>query len=246
MLEGLHAAASGMIAQQQRMDALSSDIANVNTTGYKHLTTTFRDLAYSGVGMGGAQGIMAGAGAAADPAGRSFAQGALRITDQPLDIAIQGDGFLQVALPSGRTGLTRDGSLRVDTRGRLVTSTGALLQPPITLPRGVAPQDLAIAADGTLSAKGKPIGRLTLVTVEAPDKLRDAGNSTFETTPESGPPRAAGTDTTVVQGALEASNVDLGDAMVDLIGAQRAFQMASQAVRTQDQMLQIANQVKSQ
>jgi flagellar basal-body rod protein FlgG len=245
MLEGLRAAASGMIAQQQRMDALSSDIANVSTTGYKHQRTSFRDLASSEVGMGAAAGIAAGAGAAADPAGRGFGQGAMRITDEPLDVAIEGDGFLQVKLADGSTALTRDGSLHVDARGRLTTSTGALLQPPVTLPRGVSPQELKINPDGTLVAQGRPMGRLTLVGVASPGKLADAGDSTFKTTAASGPPRAAGTGTTVTQGALEASNVDLGDAMVDLIGAQRGFQMASQAVRTQDQMLQIANGLKS-
>ncbi|MGH2899889.1 MAG: flagellar hook-basal body complex protein, partial [Solirubrobacteraceae bacterium] len=97
---------------------------------------------------------------------------------------------------------------------------------------------------GTLAAQGKPLGRLTLVTVASPHELQDAGDGLYTTTAASGPARAAGRDTTVAQGALEASNVDLGDAMVELMAAQRGFQMASQAVRTQDQMLSIANQIK--
>jgi flagellar basal-body rod protein FlgG len=245
VLEGLKAAATGMTAQQQRMDVLSNDIANVNTTGYKHQRVAFGDLVASAPGAGAAQTVAAGAGVAVGAAGRGTGQGVLRTTDQPLDVAIQGDGYLQVKLADGRVGLTRDGSLHVDARGRLMTSSGALLQPPVTLPRGVSAKEVTIQSDGTLHAQGKPIGRMALVNVVAPSKLDDAGNGVATTNAQSGPPRVAGTDTKLVQGALEASNVDIADAMVDLMDAQRSFQMASQAVRTQDQMLQIANGLKS-
>lgn len=244
MLEGLRAAATGMTAQQRRMDALSNDIANVNTSGYKHERTSFRDLVASQTGLGGAAGVSAGAGAAAESIGRGWGQGALQSTGQPLDVAIQGDGFLQVKLPDGRTALTRDGALQVDARGRLATSDGALVQPPVTLPAGMSPDELAIASDGTLFAQGKPLGRLMIVTVAAPHQLDDAGDGRYTTNAASGVVRAAGTGTTISQGALEMSNVDLGDAMVDMMAAQRGFQMASQAVRTQDQMLSIANGIK--
>lgn len=244
MLEGLRAAATGMTAQQRRMDALSNDIANVNTSGYKHERTSFRDLVASQTGLGGAAGVSAGAGAAAESIGRGWGQGALQATGEPLDVAIQGDGFLQVVLPDGRTALTRSGALQVDVRGRLASSDGALVRPPVTLPAGMSPDDLTIASDGTLFAQGKPLGRLTIVTVAAPHQLDDAGDGRYTTNAASGGARAAGPRTTVAQGALEMSNVDLGDAMVDLMAAQRGFQMASQAVRTQDQMLSIANGVK--
>lgn len=244
MLEGLRAAATGMIAQQRRMDALSNDIANVNTVGYKHERTSFRELVSGPPGLGASQDVETGAGAAAGSAGRGWGQGALQSTGQPLDVAIEGDGFLQVRLPDGRTALTRSGALQVDARGRLTTASGALLQPPITLPTGVSAHELAIAPDGTLNAQGRPLGRMTLVTVAAPHQLDDVGDGMYTTNAGSGPPRVAGTATRVVQGALEMSNVDLGDAMVDLISSQRGFQMASQAVRTQDQMLSIANQIK--
>jgi flagellar basal-body rod protein FlgG len=245
MLEGLKAAATGMTAQQQRMDAISNDIANVNTTGYKHQRVAFSDLVSSAPGAGAAQGVGAGAGVSVGSAGRSTGQGALLTTDQPLDVAIQGEGFLQVKLPDGRTGMTRDGSLHVDSRGRLTTSSGALLQPPVTLPAGVAPKEIKIQPDGTLEAQGKPFARIALVNVVAPAKLDDAGNGVHTANAQSGPPRVAGTDTKLVQGALEGSNVDIADAMVDLMDSQRSFQMASQAVRTQDQMLQIANGLKA-
>ncbi len=244
MLEGLRAAATGMTAQQRRMDALSNDIANVNTTGYKHERTSFRDLVASQTGLGGAAGVSAGAGAAAESIGRGWGQGALQSTGQPLDVAIQGDGFLQVKLPDGRSALTRDGALQVDARGRLATSDGALLAPPVTLPQGMSPDELTIASDGTLFAQGKPLGRLTVVTVAAPHQLDEAGDGRYTTNAASGAVRAAATGTMITQGALEMSNVDLGDAMVDMMAAQRGFQMASQAVRTQDQMLSIANGIK--
>jgi flagellar basal-body rod protein FlgG len=244
MLEGLKAAATGMTAQQQRMDALSNDIANVNTTGYKHERVAFGDLVSSAPGRGGAAGVRAGAGVVADSAGRGTVQGALRRTDEPLDVAITGDGYLQVKLPDGRTGLTRDGALHADARGRLTTSSGALLQPPITLPEGVTASELTINPDGTLLRGETPIGRMALVSVAAPSQLDDAGNGVYTTNAGSGPPRVAGTETQLVQGALEASNVDIADAMVDLMDAQRSFQMASQAIHTQDQMLSIANGLK--
>jgi flagellar basal-body rod protein FlgG len=244
VLEGLRAAASGMTAQQRRMDALSNDIANVNTTGYKHERTSFRDLVASRPGLGGADAIGAGAGAAAESAGRGWGQGVLQATGQPLDVAIQGNGFLQVTLADGRTALTRNGSLQVDAEGRVATSDGSLLQPPVTVPAGTSPNDLAVAPDGTLTAQGRTIGSLALVTVAAPHELDAAGDGTYTTNAASGAAVAAGADTTLSQGFLEASNVDLGDAMVDLMAAQRSFQMASQAVHTQDQMLSIANGLK--
>ena len=244
MLEGLRAAATGMTAQQERMDALSNDIANVNTNGYKHERVAFGDLVSSSPGRGGAAAVRAGAGVAAEWTGRGQLQGSLRRTDEPLDVAIEGDGFLQIRLADGRTGLTRDGALRIDARGRLTTASGALLQPPVTLPEGMAPKDLKISPDGTLMRDDTPIGRMTLVNVAAPTQLDDAGDGVFTTNAASGPPRVAGTGTQLVQGALESSNVDVADAMVDLMDAQRSFQMASQAVKTQDQMLSIANGLK--
>jgi flagellar basal-body rod protein FlgG len=244
VLEGLKAAATGMTAQQQRMDALSNDIANVNTTGYKHERVAFGDLVSSSPGRGGAQAVRAGAGVAAESIGRGQLQGVLQRTEQPLDVAIVGDGYLQIKLPDGRTGLTRDGALHADARGRLTTASGALLQPPVTLPQGMPAEELKINPDGTLVRGETPIGRMTLVSVAAPAQLDDAGNGVYTTNAGSGPPRVAGTDTTLVQGALEASNVDIADAMVDLMDAQRSFQMASRAIQTQDQMLSIANGLK--
>jgi flagellar basal-body rod protein FlgG len=241
MLEGLYSAAAGMTAQQQRMDTLANDVANVNTTGYKHTRVAFRDLLYT---QDRAGVVSSGAGAAATPVGRGFAQGALRETGSKLDVAIEGDGFLQVRRADGTTAVTRDGSLRLDPNGRLTTQRGELLQPAITVPAGTNQADISIAADGTVSAADRRLGRIQLVTVRAPQALQSAGDSLFVATAASGPAQAMPAGR-MVQGALESSNVDLADAMTQMMESQRSFQMASKAVQMQDQILQIANEVKA-
>jgi flagellar basal-body rod protein FlgG len=241
MLEGLYSAAAGMTAQQQRIDTLANDVANVNTTGYKHTRVAFRDLLYTPDRTGV---VSSGAGAAATPVGRGFAQGALRETGNKLDVAIEGDGFLQVRRADGTTALTRDGALRLDRTGRLSTQRGELLQPAITVPAGTNESDVRIAQDGTVSAGDRAIGRIQLVTVRAPQGLQSAGDSLFVATAASGPAQALPAGR-VVQGALESSNVDIADAMTQMMESQRTFQMASKAVQMQDQILQIANQVKA-
>jgi flagellar basal-body rod protein FlgG len=241
MLEGLNSAAAGMAAQQQRLDAVANDLANANTTGYKHQRVGFRDLVYDQVGRSAATGVRVGAGAAAVDAGRAFGQGALQRTDRPLDVAIQGEGFLRVRLPDGRAALTRDGGLQVDGTRRLVTASGALVQPQITIPEGVAEEDIAIGPDGTVLAAGRRVGRLEVVTVRSLQGLVPAGDNAFVAT---GPVVAAPRETVLTQGALESSNTDVSEAMVAMIESQRAYQLASKAISTADEMMGIANGVK--
>jgi flagellar basal-body rod protein FlgG len=188
--------------------------------------------------------VASGAGAAATPIGRGFGQGSLRATGNKLDLAIQGDGFLQVRRADGTTALTRDGSLRRDPQGRLATQRGELLQPAVTIPAGTSDADLSIAQDGTVSAAGRTFGRIQLATVRAPQALQSAGDNLFVATAASGRPQAM-PNGVLVQGSLEASNVDIADAMTEMIDSQRSFQMASKAVQMQDQILQIANEVKA-
>jgi flagellar basal-body rod protein FlgG len=244
MLEGLNSAAAGMAAQQQRLDAVANDLANANTTGYKHQRVGFRDLVYDQTGRSSAEGVRTGSGAAAVDAGRAFAQGVLQRTDRPLDVAIQGEGFLRVRLADGRDALTRDGGLHIDGTRRLVTGSGSVVQPAITVPEGVSEDDVSIAADGTVLAAGRRVGRLELVTVRSAQGLLSAGDNAFVTSATSGPAIAAPRATTLTQGALEASNTDMSDAMVSMIESQRAFQLASKAITTADEMMGIANQVK--
>lgn len=241
MLQGLYAAAAGMAAHQTRMDAVSNDLANVNTEGYRAGRLAFRDLLYV---RDGVEGVQVGSGAAASDLGRSSAPGVLRETGRALDVAIVGRGYLEVATPGGEPALTRAGVLQVDARGRLCTPSGALVTGVRPVPEGSSADELRIAEDGTVrTAEGTELGRLRIVDVTAPDGLRSIGDSLFVTTADSGAARAHG-EAVVRQGTLEGSNVDTSEAMVDLIESQRAFSMASRAIQTQDQMMEIANGVK--
>jgi flagellar basal-body rod protein FlgG len=241
MLEGLYTAAAGMAAQQQRMDALSNDVATSNTAGYKRVRIGFRDLVYQ---ADGPNGVRTGSGAAAVQIGRGFEQGAFQKTDQPFDLAISGDGYLQVRRAnSGQTALTRNGQLQVNAAGQLTTAEGDQLVPPITLPRNIDPSTVTIGPDGTISSGTRRLGQIQLVTVPAPTGLVAAGNGYFNVSAASGGVRRA-TTATITQGALESSNVDLADAMVDMMDAQRSYSMASKAIHMQDQMMEIANGVK--
>ncbi|HMJ37273.1 MAG TPA: flagellar hook-basal body protein [Baekduia sp.] len=241
----MYTAAAGMAAQQTRLDAVSNDLANVDTTGYKHTRVAFRDLVYdSAQGYGAAKGVQIGAGAAATVLGRSVEQGGMQSTSRSLDVAINGPGYLQVKLADGRTALTRDGNLQTDAQGRLKLHTGQLLEPPVKLPAGANPDEVGIGPDGTVTLGTTKLGQLKLVDVPAPGGLQGGPDNTFVPTKGSGAIRAAAPTTVLQQGVLEGSNVDTAQAMTDMIEAQRAFQMASKAITTQDQILSIANQVK--
>jgi len=238
MPDGIFAAASGMAAQSARMDALSNDIANVNTTGYKQVELGFRDLVYDAQ-----QGVRVGTGAAVVDLGRSLAQGPIQQVDNPLALAIQGSGYFQVKRADGQTALTRAGDFKLDAAGDLVTAGGEQLVPPIRLPKGASASDVTISADGAVSAKGAKIGQIELVDVPAPAGLQSVGDNLFVTTTASGAAGAA-TGWKVQQGAVEGSNVDLASEMVDMIDAQRGFQLASQAIKTQDELMQTANDIR--
>src|SRR3954462_4753905 len=136
MLEGLRTAAAGMRAQQDMLDSVSNDLANANTNGYKRVRVGFADLLYEQGGRPTAQGVGLGTGTRTIQAGRTFEQGGLRQTGNPLDVAIQGEGFLQVQLSDGRQALPRDGSLHLDGNSRLVTGTAAMVQPQLTIAEG--------------------------------------------------------------------------------------------------------------
>jgi len=240
MNTALTTAAAGMEAQQAWMDALSNDIANVSTTGYKSLRVGFRDLLYQAPGRGGAAGTITGAGAAAGVIGRSSEGGALEATGRPLDVALTTPGFIQVAAPGGGVALTRDGNLQIGSDGRLRTANGRALEPPIRIPRGVDPGEVQIGADGTVAAGRRTFGRIALVDVTNPNGLRADGEGGFLPSAASGPvqvaPRAR-----LQAGTLEASNVDLANVMTAMSEAQQGYALAGKAVTTQDEVLAVAN-----
>jgi flagellar basal-body rod protein FlgG len=245
MLAGLHAAAAGMAAQEDRMAAVANDLANASTTGYKPVRVGFHDLMYQQGGRpAAATNAQTGSGTATTMLGRSSVQGAMDPTGNPLDVAIQGSGFLRVRLPDGRQGLTRDGQLQVDGTGRLVTATGGAIEPQIRVPKGVSADQITIDPKGGVTAAGKTIGRIELVTVASPQSLESVGDNAFVTTAASGAPVRAPQASTLVAGSLEASGVDMSESMVAMIDAQRTYQLASKAISTADQMMEIANGIR--
>ena len=244
MLQGLYAAASGMEATQNQLNAISNDMANLNTTGYQATEVGFQDLLYSSGGSSsGSPSISTGAGASAQIVGRSDAQGAIQNTGRSLDVAIQGPGYLQVRQNDGSIGLTRNGALQVNAQGEVTNTQGNPLVPPLKLPKGTDAENIKIETNGQVVSGTKTIGKISLVNVPAPSQLQPDGNSTFSVTSGSGAVRPA-TGSTLQQGALEGSNVDVAQDMTKMISAERSFQMASQAIQYQDQMMQIANGIK--
>ena len=241
MFEGLYAAASGMSAQQQQFDAISNDMANVDTPGYQSTIIGFHDLLYSNGEYG--SNVATGAGTQAEQMGYDQSQGAIQQTGQPLDVAVNGPGYLEVRRQDGTIGMTRNGALQLNDKRQLTTQTGMLVQPPITIPTGVDPSQVSIASNGTVSVGKQTLGKLSLVDVPAPNGLVADGDSVFSATAASGAIRAA-KGASVQQGALEGSNVNMGDEMSKMMDAQQQYAMGSQAIQYQAQMLQIANEIK--
>jgi flagellar basal-body rod protein FlgG len=244
MLQGLYAAASGMEAQQNQFNAIANDMANIDTPGYQATEVGFQDLLYSSAGSAsGSPDIATGAGSQSAIVGRSFAQGAIQNTGRSLDVAIQGPGYLQVRRDDGTIGLTRNGTLQVNAQGEITNQDGNPLVPPLKLPKGTDADNIKIETNGQVISGSRTIGKLALVNVPAPNQLQPDGDSMFSVTAGSGATRPA-TGSSIQQGALEGSNVDVAQDMTTMINAQRSYQMASQAIQYQDQMLQIADQIK--
>jgi flagellar basal-body rod protein FlgG len=243
MLEGLYSAAAGMEAQQQRLDGISNDLANLDTPGFQAERVGFEDLLYSSAGATQGTGVTIGAGAAATNLGPSQVSGTVSQTGEPLDLAINGDAYFEVKQPDGTDALTRNGQFQLDGKGQLLTAQGMVVQPPITVPAGVTASDVSVGPDGTVSADGKKLGTLALVTVAAPGQLAEAGNSLLLPTTASGAIVKA-TGSSVVQGALNSSDVNLADEMVQMMGVEQTYSMDSKAIDIQAQMLSIANQVR--
>jgi flagellar basal-body rod protein FlgG len=243
MLEGLYSAAAGMEAQQQRLDSIANDISNLNTPGYSSERVGFENLLYNASSPTQGAGVTVGAGAQALDLGPSQLAGSVEPTGQPLDVAINGSAYFEVKQPGGTLALTRNGQFQLDAKGQLTTANGLLVQPPITVPAGVQPSDITIAGDGTLSANGKTIGKLALVTVAAPEQLTPDGESLFTTSAASGTPKPT-TGSSVIQGSLNGSNVDLASELTQMTDAQNTYEMTSKAISIEAQMAQIANQVR--
>lgn len=259
-MRALFTAATGMNAQQVRIDAISNNLANVNTTGFKSARAEFQDLFYETLRAPGAQqsdgsslptGVQVGHGVRFVSTDRVFHQGEMVNTGQSLDLAIEGDGFFQVQRPTGETAYTRDGSLKLDGDGNLVTSQGLALIPAVTLPTDA--QDVTILDDGTVTARlagsvdSTTLGQLDLARFTNPAGLRALGGNLFAPTDASGDPEIGTPEQDgfggVSQGFLESSNVNIAEELVQMILAQRAFELNSRVIQAGDEMMQTVAQV---
>ncbi len=254
MMRSLSTAKTGLEAQQIQLDTITHNLANVATNGYKRSRAVFEDMLYQNVrqagGMDGAQtvlptGLQVGTGVRAAASTRNFSQGSLQQTGNPLDLAINGQGFFQVQMPDGTTGYTRDGNFQVDAQGQLVTSAGHPVVPPVMVPAQA--QSVTIGKDGAVSvqlagsATPQKVAQLQLAVFTNPAGLDPRGGNLFAETAASGAPQAAnpGADGTgsINQAMLEGSNVNVVEELVAMIQAQRAYEINSKAIQTSDQML---------
>jgi len=262
MIRGLYTAASGMIAQQQNIDVISNNIANVNTYGFKQDRAEFQDLVYQSLNYtAGATsdstnnptGIDTGLGVRVAGIQKNFLQGNLSATGNTYDISIQGDGFFQITTPSGDTAYSRNGAFKLDSEGTIVNGQGYALEPEITIPSELV--DISIAQDGTVtgqdatSGETTTLGQITLVNFINPAGLSPQGDNLYLTTDVSGDPIEATPGEegigTLQQGMIEGSNVQLVTEMVNLITAQRGYEANSKAINTTDSMLQTVNSLKN-
>ncbi|MCX7654388.1 MAG: flagellar basal-body rod protein FlgG [Fervidobacterium sp.] len=260
MINSLYSAATGMWAQQFKMDTVSNNIANVDTAGFKKVKAEFQDLIYSyskNAGAATAQnsttptGIYVGHGVRLAATTKIFTQGNIENTGNALDLAISGDGFFQIQLQDGRIAYTRDGQFKVDNQGRVVTANGLLLSPAINIPQNAV--SLTISPDGIVSAELadgtiQQLGNITLVRFVNPAGLKSIGDNLYIATTASGEPieGTPGQDGfgTIMQGYVEKSNVDVVKEMVDMITAMRAYEFNSRSIMTADQMLQTASNLR--
>jgi flagellar basal-body rod protein FlgG len=257
MIRALYTAASGMNAQQANIDNVAHNLSNVNTTGFKKARVEFEDLVYQQMRAPGAPtsqegeapiGLEAGLGTRVVASARNFAVGNLRSTNNPLDIAIEGQGFFQVTLPGGETGYTRAGAFHVNGQGQMVNADGIALEPAITIPQDAL--TITISKDGIVSVTtpgGEPqqVGTIELANFQNPAGLQARGGNIFTATVASGDPVTAvpGADGlgTLAQGMLEDSNVSVVEEMVNMILGQRAYEANSRVIRAADEMLQQVN-----
>ena len=260
MMNSLWISKTGMQAQQTQLDVISNNLANTSTNGFKRANAVFEDLMYQNLRQVGANsseqselptGLQLGLGVRTVATSRSFTQGSLQQSGNNLDLAVNGNGFLQVTMPDGTTGYTRDGSLQLDAQGRMVTSSGYPLTAGITIPAEA--QSITVSADGVVSAKlpgnatPSVVGNIELANFVNPAGLEPRGQNIFGESlasgnPITGAPGTAGMGN-VMQGFVETSNVNVVQELVTMIQTQRAYEMNSKAITTSDQMLQRLSQL---
>lgn len=262
-MRSLWTAASGMRGQQFNIDTISNNLSNVNTVGFKKTRAEFEDLLYQNSRLAGTPatevttvptGIQMGHGVRVAATQKMFTQGNLQETGNFTDLAIDGDGFFRVQLFDGSYGYTRDGSFKIDAEGQMVTSNGYRLLPEVTLPDETIPETMNITKDGRITVKvagnndPQQIGQLQLFRFVNPAGLRNIGENLYKETNGSGEsigglPNRQGMGQTLHR-FIEMSNVSVVNEMVNMIVAQRAYELNSKAIQTTDTMLGIANNLK--
>jgi len=261
MFKSLNTAATGMQAQQNNMDTISNNIANVNTFGFKKSRAEFEDLLYQNIKDPGAQtglnavspsGVQTGLGVKTAATQKDFDIGSAHMTNKPLDIMIEGPGFFPIQGEDGQIAYTRDGAFQKDPNGRIVTKNGRPLIPEITIP----PATTGIQIDNngqvqvTVSGSDQPqtLGQIELVNFINPAGLKSLGKNLYSPTPGSGQPTQGAPGTagmgSLAQGQIESSNVNIVEEMVNMISAQRSYEMNSKAIQAADQMLQSLNNLR--
>ncbi len=254
--------ATGMQAQQLNVDVISNNIANLSTTGFKRHRAEFHDLLYQNLRRPGSTsndtgnivptGIQVGAGVKTGAVSRMHTQGDLRITDNPLDVAVNGRGFLQVQLPDGTTAYTRDGTLQLNDTGVIVTSDGFPLIPQITVPIDAVDITINLSGEVIVKLDGQTdpsnVGQLQLANFINPAGLEAIGDNLLRETPASGTPTTGNPNTQgfgrIAQNALESSNVNIVQEISNLITAQRAYEMNSRVIRASDEMMSSLSQLR--
>jgi flagellar basal-body rod protein FlgG len=259
MLRAFSTAATGMAAQQLMVDMIANNLANINTTGFKRSQINFQDLLYDKLKEPGTEvasgiispgGLEIGGGVRAASTIKVFTAGELQSTNRPLDIAILGDGFLQVTLPNGDKRYTRDGALQTNADGQLVTTTGYAIEPAITIPKDAVA--VSIEKDGGVNVTDPAgtrsvVGTIQLARFPNSSGLSSEGDNLLAETEASGTP-TTGTAAengfgTILSGFLEKSNVQMVTELVNLITAQRAYEINSRAIKAGDDMLRTANDI---
>jgi len=261
MLKAMRSAVSGMTAQQMNVDNIANNLSNVNTTGFKRSRVEFQDVLYQNYRVAGTAtavgsviptNLAIGYGTRPVATVREFAVGDFQQTGNPLDLAISGDGFFQIRMPDGTTSYTRDGAFKISAEGRIVQADGFFLTPEITIPEDAT--SISVSIDGQVAVlligndEPQTIGQIELARFINPAGLSAVGHNLFNLTSASGNP-ILGSPTQeglgkLDQGYLEISNVKVVDEMVNMIVAQRAYELNSKVIQTSEDMLQISNNLK--
>lgn len=261
MIRALNTAATGMQAQQNNLDVVSNNLANVSTNGFKKSRAEFEDLMYqthkepgqaSGLNSVSPTGVQVGLGVKTGAIQKDFTFGSAIMTKNPFDIQIEGSGFFQIQTPDGGMAYTRDGAFKKDAQGRLSDKNGNLLIPQITIPPEASGVDISSAGEvkiiQNLNDAPQTVGQIDIANFVNPAGLKSVGKNLFVQTASSGQaivarPGTAGTGG-LAQGQLEGSNVNIAEEMINMITAQRAYETNSKAIQAADQMLQVTNQLR--